>query len=180
MSILSIIAIAIALGLDSLVALFAIGASGNCQQKKIFLRLSIAIGLFHFFMPIIGSFFSGLLISYISDYATYLSAAIFALLGFKMIKEAFVSEAPQIVITLPKAILLSYALSIDALAAGFSLTLIEEDFSIYTISLLFAATAFLMSYLGYIIGKRCSHISPKYSFIIGGLVLIFLGIKNIL
>lgn len=179
MSFLTILIIAIALGLDSLVALFAIGASGNCQSKRLFLRLSVSIGLFHFFMPLIGSFFSQLLISYIGSYGTYLSAAIFALLGFKMIKEAFGDETPQIVITVTKAILLSYALSIDALATGFSLSLIKEQFSIYSISFIFAAVAFIMSYLGYYIGKRCSHMSPKYSFIVGGLALIALGIKTL-
>lgn len=180
MSILTFFIIAVALGVDSLVALFAIGASGNCQSKKIFFRLSLIIGLFHFFMPLIGSFFSSLLIDYISTYAVYLSAAIFALLGFKMIKEGFVSEPPQIVINLSKAILLSYALSIDALATGFSLTLIDGNFSIYLISLLFAVVAFMMSYIGYYIGRKCSNLNTKYSYVAGGLVLIGLALKNLL
>lgn len=180
MSFLALSVIAIALGVDSLVALFAIGASGNCQSKKIFFRLSLIIGLFHFMMPIIGSLFSALLINYISEYATYLSAAIFALLGFKMIKEGFVSEPPQIVINLSKAILLSYALSIDALAAGFSLTLVKESFSIYVISLLFAVVAFSMSYIGYYIGRKCSHLNTKYSYLTGGLVLVILALKSLL
>lgn len=180
MSFLALLIIALALGVDSLVALFAIGASGNCQSKKIFFRLSLIIGLFHFFMPLIGSFFSSLLIQYISTYAVYLSAAIFALLGFKMIKEGFVSEPPQIVINLSKAILLSYALSIDALAAGFSLTLVAEQLSIYVISLLFAVVAFLMSYIGYFIGRKCSHLNTKYSYMTGGLVLIVLALKTLL
>lgn len=179
MSLLTLFVIAIALGIDSLVALFAIGASGNCQSKRIFLRLSLIIGFFHFFMPIIGSFFSSLLVSHISEGANYISAAIFAILGFKMIKEAFGDEQPQIVINITKAILLSYALSIDALAVGFSLSLVAERYSIYEIGALFAVVAFSMSYIGYYIGNRCSQFSTKYSYIVGGIVLIILGIKTL-
>lgn len=179
MSLLTLFIIAIALGLDSFVALFAIGASGNCQSKRIFFRLSLLIGMFHFFMPIIGSFFSTILLSHIQNYATYLSAAIFAILGFKMIKEAFGDEVPQIVITLSKALLLSYALSIDALAAGFSVTLVKEQYSIYAISSIFASVAFLMSYIGYYLGNKCSNWNTKYSYILGGVVLIILGVKEL-
>lgn len=179
MSLLTLIIIAIALGLDSFVALFAIGASGNCQSKKIFFRLSLLIGMFHFFMPIIGSFFSTMLISHIQNYATYLSAAIFAILGLKMIKEAFGNEAPQIVINISKALLLSYALSIDALAAGFSIALVKEQYSIYTISTIFAVVAFSMSYIGYYFGNKCSSWNTKYSYIVGGIALIILGIKEL-
>ena len=180
MSILSIIVLAIALGIDSFVALWVIGASSNYQCKKVFLRLSILIGLFHFGMPFIGSYFSLLFVDYFKDYASYISAFIFVTLGLKMIKESFQQEKSCITITVAKSIILSYALSIDALAAGFSLNLAPQDYSVFAISSIFAIAAFLMSYIGYYLGVKSSNFNTRASYIIGGIVLIILGVKNLL
>lgn len=176
----SIIILALTLAIDSFVALFAIGASANAQQKKVFLRLALLIGMFHFFMPLIGWYFSSLVVDYLQNYGVYISGAIFAILGFRMIKEAFQDEPPVMVVNVLKAVMLSYALSIDALAAGFSLSLTHTPYSIFLISSIFALASFAISFIGYLAGQRCSKWNSKYSYIFGGIVLIALGVKSVI
>ena len=77
-------------------------------------------------------------------------------------------------------LLLAVATSIDALAVGFSFAMIQDTHinrNVITIGL----TSFLVSYAAYSFVKKISN--PKirqYSEMIGGIILIFIGLKILL
>lgn len=70
---------------------------------------------------------------------------------------------------------LAIATSIDAMAAGFTFTLLEVSSTVacFTIGLV----TFLLSYLGIYIGKRGNIWLESKAELIGGLILILIGLK---
>ena len=78
-------------------------------------------------------------------------------------------------ITNKMMLLLAIATSIDAMAAGFSLTLL--DFNPYLACLIIGATTFAFSWGGVLIGKRSGTWLESKAEIFGGAVLILIGIK---
>jgi putative Mn2+ efflux pump MntP len=78
-------------------------------------------------------------------------------------------------ITNKMMLLLSIATSIDAMAAGFSLTLLEIN--AYLACLIIGVTTFAFSWAGVQIGKRSGTWLESKAEIFGGTVLILIGIK---
>ena len=72
-------------------------------------------------------------------------------------------------------LVLSIATSIDALAVGFTLSLVTHSIGL-AVSLIGIIT-FGLSYAGYAIGKRVGHIFENKIEILGGLILIAIGLK---
>ena len=67
------------------------------------------------------------------------------------------------------------ATSIDALAAGITYGLIYEQLLIAT--LLIAAVAFILSYIGSTFGKKLGYMIGNKANILGGIMIIILGLK---
>ncbi len=98
--------------------------------------------------------------------------------GGKMIYESFKITSvednydPGNIIVL---LILSIAVSIDALAVGLTLSFITH--SIPTAIIIIGLTTFILSSLGVWIGKRFGHFFENKIEILGGLILIGLGTK---
>jgi putative Mn2+ efflux pump MntP len=75
-------------------------------------------------------------------------------------------------------VMLSLATSIDALAIGLSLALLQT--SILQASLLIGAVSLLLSFLGLAIGNRLGSLFGKRMEIVGGLTLSFIGLRILL
>jgi putative Mn2+ efflux pump MntP len=75
-------------------------------------------------------------------------------------------------------ITLAVATSIDALAVGFSFAFLEADI---TVAVAFIGiTAFMVTALGFTVGKKVGRFAGKKAEIIGGLILIAIGIRVLL
>ncbi len=72
-------------------------------------------------------------------------------------------------------LLLAVATSIDALAVGVSFAFLQVD--ITSAVCLIAITTFVISFLAVIIGNRLGNHLGKYAETIGGILLIFIGVK---
>ena len=81
-------------------------------------------------------------------------------------------------ITNKMMLLLSIATSIDAMAAGFSLTLLHVN--VYLACFIIGVTTFLFSWAGVLIGKTSGTWLESRAEIFGGTVLILMGIKVLL
>lgn len=130
MSLFTLIGIAIALAMDA----FAVAvASGACLRPLAFrqvFRLSFHFGLFQGMMPLIGWFTGAAIQVWVSTWAHWIAFALLALIGVNMIRESFVieqetCEKQRDVTRGIRLVTLSVATSIDALAVGFSLSLLE-------------------------------------------------------
>lgn len=179
MSILELIFLSIALAMDC----FAVSFSAGGLQKELRLRHALIIGsffgLFQGFMPLIGYFGGQAVVSYIERFDHWIAFGILLILGLKMMFEALRPEkgGKGINIMKPTTLLvLSIATSIDALAVGFSFSML--DVRIWIAVLIIGFGSFLFSVCGFYMGKFLSNrIRPTYAEILGGLILIGIGIK---
>ena len=100
-------------------------------------------------------------------------------IGGKMIYEGFkipeverkLNDPSNLIILLA----LSIATSIDALAVGFTLTLVTDY--IFRAVATIGAVTFIISYAGYQLGKRFGHFFENKIEILGGIILIAIGAK---
>ncbi len=177
MNFLELLILAFTLGIDGFISLLVLSSVCKYSEKKYFYVI-FSVAFFHFVMTLVGAIVSKALVDYISEYAHYLSAAVFSFIGIKMMKEAFVNDSPSFKFSFSGVILFSYLLSVDALATGFSLALLGENRAIYS-ALIIAVGALVMSYAGHLLGKKCSTWNTKWTHMIAGLIMLILGIRII-
>ncbi|HPE07317.1 MAG TPA: manganese efflux pump MntP family protein [Smithellaceae bacterium] len=178
MSLLTIFLLAVGLGVDAFSVAIGIGASNNKKSWAPVLRLSLAFGLFQFVMPLIGWLAGSTVVDRIQSFDHWIAFALLVLVGGKMIREGFEKESDEQKTDQTRGwplFLLSIATSIDALAVGFSFSLLKT-------ALLFPAAiigvvCFMMTAVGMIFGKGLARIFGKKVEILGGLVLIAIGMK---
>ena len=178
MNLITIFILSIGLGIDAFSVAIGIGAANTKRSWSPMLRLAAAFGLFQFAMPIAGWLAGQTVVDIISDYDHWIAFALMAYVGGKMIWEGCKNQREEEKADSTRGLpllLLSIATSIDALAVGFS-------FSILKVPIVFPATiigivCFLMTVIGMMFGKVLEKIFGKKVEIFGGIVLIGIGIK---
>lgn len=162
---------------------FAISIATGINLKTVSFRqrfrLSWHFGLFQALMPVIG-WSAGLSIRrYIEHYDHWFAFGLLVFVGAHMIKEAFQdgkSEKPIKDYTKGMTlVMLSVATSIDALAVGFSLSLLQ--ISVWMPALIIGIVAGTFTLIGMRIGERIGSAKrlSLYAETIGGVVLIAIG-----
>lgn len=176
MSLIGIILLAIALGVDCLVVSFSQGLIYEKNRIKNSLLLAFTMGFFQGFMPFIGYFGASGIISYIKPFSKWIIFGIFLFLGLKFIKEAFEEkeeEKPNI--SFKCLVSMGIATSIDALASGISIKL--SDTSLLLSVVLIGIMSFLLSITGFSLAVFFKKLPSKILEIFGGLILIALAVK---
>lgn len=182
MHFITILGIAVALAMDAFAVAIATGVSlKNVSLRQTF-RLSWHFGLFQALMPLLGWFFGTTIKAYVEAYAHWIAFTLLFLVGANMLREAFELDA-----TAEKErkdatkgltlVMLSVATSIDALAVGFSMSLLQV--SIVYPAIIIGIVAGLFTIAGLHLGKKAAD-SEKLSPIaevLGGLVLWCIGIN---
>jgi putative Mn2+ efflux pump MntP len=177
----NIIAIAVALAMDAFAVAVATGVSlKNVKPRQVF-RLSWHFGFFQAMMPVIG-WSAGLSVRvYIEKYDHWIAFALLTFVAAKMLKDAFATHDDNKNKNDPtkgsSLVLLSVATSIDALAVGLSLSLIEV--SVWTPAFIIGVIAALFTIAGLYLGSRASNVTiiSRYAEVIGGIVLFAIGIN---
>jgi len=179
MSFLSILVIAVGLGMDAFAV--AIGAGiviSNLSFGPVF-RLSFHFGLFQFLMPIVGWLAGRTVADYIIHYDHWIAFILLAFIGGKMIWDSFQDGDDNKRRTDPtkgvNLIMLSIATSIDALAVGLSLAFLNVE--IFYPSVIIGVVACIMTIVGMIFGEGLGKITGKKVGILGGLILVGIGTK---
>jgi putative Mn2+ efflux pump MntP len=188
MSLLDIILLAIALAMDCFTVSIVCGVILRGEQRSSFVtyRLAFLFGLFQALMPLIG----WLGISHFSQYLEavdhWIAFGMLAFIGGKMIKESFDDAEGKHFdpCRLRTQLLLAVATSIDALAVGISFACTGyATLSQLTQPLLMIGLAsFILSLLGYYLGRRFGSIITRRlkPELFGGLILILIGVKILL
>jgi putative Mn2+ efflux pump MntP len=172
---------AVALAMDA----FAVSVAAGVYLKNIsprqFFRLSFHFGLFQAMMPVIGWSAGFSVRALIEKVDHWIAFFLLLAVGISMIREA-VSEKeearPAKDPTKGKSlIILSVATSVDALAVGFSLSILNA--SILAPSIVIGLTALSFTVLGLYIGSKAVNISwlKRYAEILGALVLFAIGLS---
>ena len=175
----NICAIAVALAMDAFAVSIATGVSlKNVSFRQAF-RLSWHFGLFQALMPIVG-WSAGLTVhSYIERYDHWVAFGLLAFVGINMIRESLKHDKsekqkkdPTKGVTL---VILSVATSIDALAVGFSISILHV--SIWTPAVIIGIVAGMFTIVGLQIGKKIGSAGRLsfYAVAIGGIVLLIIG-----
>ncbi len=172
---LEVIILAIALSMDAFAVSIGLGSKGD--TKGLGLKAGLYFGIFQALMPFIGYLGGKGVLGWVEDYAHWIAFGLLALIGGKMIYESLHEgiEEDIAALTHRMMLLLAIATSIDAMAAGFSLTLLEVN--AYLACLIIGVTTFAFSWLGVRIGERSGTWLESKAEMFGGVVLILIGIK---
>lgn len=136
-------------------------------------------GIFQAVMPLIGYLAGKGVADWIGTYAPWIAFFLLALIGAKMIYESFAEgiEDDLTNITHRVMLILAIATSIDAMAAGFTLTLL--DVNLFIACLIIGVTTYFFSYIGVFIGVKSGTWLENKAAFFGGVVLILIGLKII-
>jgi manganese efflux pump family protein len=175
----SILLIAISLSADC----FAVALSGSSTISKLrypsVLRTALAFGFAQFVMPVIGWLIGRTIINFISGYDHWIAFVLLAFIGGRMIWESFQPEDEKKAnsdITWGFLLLtLAVATSIDALAVGLSLGLL--NINVWLASSIIGVVAFTITCLGFLLGRQVGLLFGKRARLIGGVILIAIGIR---
>lgn len=173
-----VIVLAIALSMDAFAV--SIGLGSKKHTRNLGLKAGIFFGAFQGLMPFIGYLGGKGVLGWLDAYAHWIAFALLALIGAKMIYEGLHEgiEEDIAAITNKMMLILSIATSIDAMAAGFSLTLLNVN--AYLACFIIGVTTFFFSWAGVLIGKNSGTWLESRAEIFGGIVLILMGIKVLL
>jgi putative Mn2+ efflux pump MntP len=178
MHFLEVFLIALSMAMDAFAVCIGAGTTGQADGRRPTFRLAFHFGLFQFLMPVVGWLAGTTVDRYIAAFDHWIAFFLLAFVGVRMLRSGFDPNGeekkndPSRGWTL---ILLSIAVSIDALAIGLSLALIGV--SIWYPGLVIGVVTGLMSWLGLRLGGRLGEKFGKRMEIIGGLVLIGIGIR---
>jgi putative Mn2+ efflux pump MntP len=170
-----VIVLAVALSMDAFAVSIGLGSKGN--TRGLGLKAGLFFGVFQGLMPFIGYLGGKGVLGWVNAYAHWIAFGLLAIIGAKMIYEGLQEgiEEDITVITNKIMLVLAVATSIDAMAAGFSLTLLEVN--AYLACFIIGVTTFLFSWAGVLIGKNSGTWLESRAEIFGGTVLILMGIK---
>jgi putative Mn2+ efflux pump MntP len=173
-----VIVLAVALSMDAFAVSIGLGSKGNIRGLG--LKAGLFFGVFQALMPFIGYLGGKGVLGWVEAYAHWIAFGLLALIGAKMIYAGLHEGIEENIetITNKMMLLLAIATSIDAMAAGFSLTLLDTN--AYLACLIIGVTTFAFSWVGVLIGNRSGTWLESKAEIFGGVVLILIGLKMLI
>lgn len=189
LSCLELLALALALSLDA----FAVAASTGCALPVIrpaqYLRLCAAFGFFQFIMPVIGWHLGAAVHIWIERWDHWLAFGLLAWIGWNLIRSSASEEGgdageageggnPAADPTAGRNLLvLALATSIDALAAGLSLSLMGVP--VWGASLLIGVVCAVLTGCGLFLGHRlaAARTFGRWAGVVGGCALFGIGVN---
>jgi len=182
MGFLAVLIIAIGLAMDAFAVSIAAGLKLGCVTGRQTFRLSFHFGFFQFIMPIIGWLGGRTVVRYISMVDHWIAMGLLGFIGTKMIYEALTrgheSQFRDDPTKNPTLLMLSVATSIDALAVGLSLGILEATIIYPSVIIGLVAAGFTV--LGLRIGCNVGARFSRNMEIAGGVLLIAIGVKIVL
>ena len=172
--------LAVALSMDAFAVSIGLGAKHNNKTISLGIIAATYFGLFQGVMPLIGYLGGKGVLSWVESYASWIAFLLLLLIGIKMIYESFSEGIEEGIakITHRVMFLLAIATSIDAMAAGFSLTILNVN--PFIACFIIVMITFFFSGLGVYIGSKSGTYLESKAELFGGLVLILIGVKILL
>lgn len=189
-----VLAISVALGADAFSLALGIGLVG--VGKRMTLKLSLVVAIFHVIMPLAGLLLGQAMGIALGQWAKGIGAAVLLWLGGRMLLHVWrpapefyrLSEARQALrrAQLPTGVSLRglgvYALavsvSLDALSVGFSLGTVESPIALTV--LVMGIVAGIMMGSGLLLGRFVGSRIGQRAEVLGGVVLVLIGVKMLL
>jgi putative Mn2+ efflux pump MntP len=178
MNFIEVFLIALSMAMDAFAVCLGAGTQEQTSGPRPTFRLAFHFGLFQFLMPVLGWFAGTTIVHYIAAYDHWIAFGLLAFVGGRMIWSGFQPEGkggkndPSRGWTL---VLLSIAVSIDALAVGLSLAIVGV--TIWVPAVVIGIVTGLVSWLGLRLGNKLGEKFGKRMEVAGGIILILLGIR---
>ncbi len=177
---ISVLILALALSMDAFAVSISLGAKYTKNTTKLAVKAGIYFGLSQAIMPLIGYLIGQSVSSLIEAYTHWIAFVLLLIIGAKMIYEALSHKTDEVnhAAKHKTMLLLALATSLDAMAAGFTLTLF--NLNPYLSCLIIGLITLLVSFLGVFVGSKGMAWLEDKAELIGGVILILIGIKLII
>jgi putative Mn2+ efflux pump MntP len=178
MDFLTTFLIAVGLAMDVFAVSLGIGTlPGNHSPRSMF-RLTFHFGLFQGMMTFLGWLAGSSIAGLIASFDHWIAAGLLAFVSGRMVLSGFNPKA-EVYETDPSRggmlVILSIATSIDALAVGISFAMLNVN--ILTSCLTIGLVSTILSMVGLKIGRRLGTMFGKRMEILGGIILLFIGVR---
>ena len=189
MSVMSLFLLAVGLAMDAMAGSIDSALAALRVRARDALLLAFMFGLFQALMPVIGWAVGAQFAKVIADWDHWLAFVLLGGIGTKMLHESLTHRHPGVPparkegqalvernpFQFGRLTLMALATSIDALAAGVTLPVLE--IRLMTAAAVIGGVTFVLCLLGVTVGRRFGEPLEGKLDIIGGLVLIGLGVK---
>jgi manganese efflux pump family protein len=180
LNLLNILGIAVGLAMDAFAVAIAAGLSLPKVTGRHVFRMAWHFGFFQFMMPVVGWMAGETVAARMGGYDHWIAFGLLAYIGGKMLWDACFEDPnarkdqadPTRGWTL---VMLSIATSIDALAVGFSLALLNVN--IWFPSVIIGLVAGGLTVVGIVFGSRLGARWERRAEAVGGVVLVLIGAR---
>ncbi len=178
MPFIDVFLLALSMAMDAFAVCLAAGTLEETQGPRPAFRLSFHFGLFQFIMPVIGWLVGAAIEPAIRNYAHWIALGLLVFVGGRMIHSALRGKDEERINDPSRGwtlVLLSIAVSIDALAVGLSLGVLGVQ--VWYPAIVIGVVTSALSLVGLRIGSNLGNRFGKLVEIAGGLVLIGIGLR---
>lgn len=186
MSTIDILILGVGLSMDAFAVAICKGLAMRKVNKRQMFIIALFFGGFQALMPLIGWALGTTFAKKIVAYDHWIAFTLLLYVGGKMIadaikewKEVDIVDEMDPPLDFKELTLLAIATSIDALACGVTFSF-EEDFNIYKAIAIIGVTTFFISSGGVCVGNVFGDKYKAKAQLVGGIILIFLGVKILL
>ena len=171
-SLMTIILVAIGLSMDAFSLSILYGTLGFTKRRVI--GLSVVVGIFHFFMPLIGSMVGSALLIFLPVDQDLIVGIIFMVIAIQMFCSTSKEEEIMNIVGIGSLLLFGFTVSIDSFSVGIGLSAISSNYLLVVSIFSIISTTF--TFLGLMIGNKMNDKFGKVSTWIGSIILIVLAI----
>ena len=171
MQLIGVIAIAIGLSMDAFSLAILYGTLNFSKRKTLYLSLSV--GVFHFFMPLLGNLIGVFILSILPIDPNTLVGIIFFIISIQMMLSLFKNEEVVDLRGLIAILLFAFSVSVDSFSVGIGLSAVYNNKILAVI--IFSTVSFLFTFTGISIGSKLTEKFGKISTLIGSIILLLLS-----
>ena len=176
---LSILLVAIGLSADC----FAVSLSSSISKRTLplwqGLRVALFFGVFQAAMTLLGWWAGSRILDFIAGFDHWLAFGLLVFVGGRMIWESLHEKESSTDITRWRYLfILAIATSLDALAVGLSFAFLHINLALASVTI--GVTALVITFIGFLTGKKLGELVGKRAEIIGGIILIAIGLRILL
>lgn len=167
----TVLLVAIGLSMDTFSVSLSYGLF-EFNKNKIYI-MSIMVGIFHFFMPLLGHCFGDFLLLLIPFNEKTIIGIIFLLISIDIIISLCKKEEAKPINSIFDIVLFSFTVSLDSFSTGIALDVFNVPYLL--ICLIFMIVSFLFTYFGLSMGNFLHNIIGKKAEYIGIFLLLSLS-----
>jgi putative Mn2+ efflux pump MntP len=176
----TLLAVAIALSMDAFAVAIVSGLTIPIITRRHLFRLSFHFGLFQAAMFLGGWYLGSAVRHLVERFDHWVAFVLLLLVGLNIIRESLHDKSDERETRVDptsgwQLVILSVATSIDALAVGFSLAILDS--SVFKAAIAIGVVAATFTIAGMMLGRQVGKVWGRRVEIFGGLILIAIGAK---